>query len=125
MLLLQQIEKIMTPFHGRLKQMEILRSRMENTTRSSFLRYQYLSKILNFNGWQAVSFYTTALEQNAANGTNPKHTLLSNRSASFCALKKYDKALEDAVSCISCNPSFPKVHQLFSAHSMFHWFDSS
>lgn len=72
-------------------------------------RFANILQDLKFKPWQAVSFYTTALEQNAANGTNPKHTLLSNRSAAFCALKKYEKALEDALSCISCSPSFAKV----------------
>jgi hypothetical protein len=61
---------------------------------------------------QAINFYTSALEQNAINGTNPKHTLLSNRSAAYCSLKMYDKALDDAISCISCTPSFAKVINL-------------
>ncbi|KAJ1493917.1 hypothetical protein T484DRAFT_1878546 [Baffinella frigidus] len=41
---------------------------------------------------EAVKLYTTAIEQNAANGTSPKHVLLSNRSAAYAKLKKWDKA---------------------------------
>jgi len=58
---------------------------------------------------EAVKLYTTAIEQNAANGTSPKHVLLSNRSAAYAKLKKWDKALEDAQSCIECNAGFPKA----------------
>lgn len=36
----------------------------------------------------AVKHYTTAIEQNAINGTLAKHVLLSNRSACYCSLKK-------------------------------------
>jgi hypothetical protein len=37
---------------------------------------------------QAIEHYTTAIEQNAVNGSLAKHVLLSNRSACYCSLKK-------------------------------------
>jgi len=56
----------------------------------------------------AIKHYTTAIEQNAANGTLAKHVLLSNRSACYASLKQYDKALEDARACNIANPAFAK-----------------
>ena len=37
---------------------------------------------------EAIKHYTTAIEQNAINGSLAKHVLLSNRSACYCSLKK-------------------------------------
>jgi len=56
----------------------------------------------------AIKHYTTAIEQNAINGTSAKHVLLSNRSACYASLQQYDKALEDAKACIVADAQFAK-----------------
>ena len=58
---------------------------------------------------QAVEQYTEAIKQNPVNGTQAKHVLLSNRSGAHAALKNWDDALKDALSCIQAQSDFPKA----------------
>eukprot|EP00960_Hanusia_phi_P071695 767610-Hanusia_phi.AAC.1 len=62
----------------------------------------------NGNFQEAVEKYSQAIRDNAASGTNPKHVLLSNRSAAYAKLGNWDKSLEDAVACIAASPTFVK-----------------
>eukprot|EP01117_Protostelium_nocturnum_P005607 TRINITY_DN2022_c2_g1_i2.p1 TRINITY_DN2022_c2_g1~~TRINITY_DN2022_c2_g1_i2.p1 ORF type:complete len:706 (+),score=230.29 TRINITY_DN2022_c2_g1_i2:318-2435(+) len=57
----------------------------------------------NKNYEESQKFYSLAIKLNQNNAT-----LYSNRSASFCALEKFEEALEDANKCISINSSWPK-----------------
>ena len=57
----------------------------------------------------AIEHYTEAIKENPKNGSQAKHVLLSNRSASYAASKNWDKALEDALSCIQAKPDFSKA----------------
>lgn len=52
---------------------------------------------------EALEFFTTALKEDPTN-----HTIYSNRSATYMALKDYDKALEDANKTIQFKPDWPK-----------------
>eukprot|EP00668_Euglena_longa_P029305 GGOE01036651.1.p2 GENE.GGOE01036651.1~~GGOE01036651.1.p2 ORF type:complete len:324 (-),score=91.68 GGOE01036651.1:204-1175(-) len=53
----------------------------------------------------AVDLFTKGLSFDGNNAV-----LYSNRSASFCHLKKWERALEDANSCIELQPAWPKGH---------------
>ena len=53
---------------------------------------------------EAVEHYSSAI---ALDSTN--HVFFSNRSAAYCKLQQYDKALEDAEECIKLNPTWSKV----------------
>jgi len=52
---------------------------------------------------EAVEHYSSAI---ALDSTN--HVFFSNRSAAYCKLQQYDKALEDAEECIKLNPTWSK-----------------
>jgi len=58
---------------------------------------------------KAIEHYTEAIKENPRNGSQSKHVLLSNRSASYAASKNWDKALEDALACIQARPDFSKA----------------
>jgi len=52
---------------------------------------------------EAVEHYSSAI---ALDNTN--HVFFSNRSAAYCKLQQYEKALEDANECIKLNPTWSK-----------------
>jgi len=54
---------------------------------------------------EAVEHYSSAI---ALDPTN--HVFFSNRSAAYCKLEQYEKALEDAEECIKLNPTWSKGH---------------
>ena len=62
---------------------------------------------------EAVEHYSSAI---ALDPTN--HVFFSNRSAAYCKLEQYEKALEDAEECIKLNPTWSKVSLGLSAG---HW----
>ena len=55
------------------------------------------------NHRMAIQMYSEALK------LAPSHTLFSNRSACYCASRKYKEAFEDACKCIDMMPTFGKV----------------
>ena len=56
---------------------------------------------------EAVEHYSSAI---ALDSTN--HVFFSNRSAAYCKLQQYEKALEDANECIKLNPTWSKVEAI-------------
>ena len=54
---------------------------------------------------QAIELFTQGLSFEATHAV-----LYSNRSACYCHLRQWDKALEDANSCIRFRPEWPKGH---------------
>ena len=60
----------------------------------------------NKNYEQAVNYFTQAIQHNPND-----HVFYSNRSNSHVNLKNYDKALEDASSCISINATWPRGYE--------------
>jgi stress-induced-phosphoprotein 1 len=58
-------------------------------------------KLKNYD--EAIGHYTDAIGHDASN-----HVFYSNRSACYCALKKYDEALKDGEKCIEVKPDFAK-----------------
>jgi stress-induced-phosphoprotein 1 len=54
---------------------------------------------------EAIKHFSQAIEVDPSN-----HVLYSNRSASYCSLKKYDEALTDANKTIEIKPDWPKVN---------------
>lgn len=66
----------------------------------------------------AISMYTDAIRL-----SGPSHTLLSNRSACYCAARKYVEAFEDACKCIDLMPTFTKgyVRKGAALHGMDRW----
>lgn len=52
---------------------------------------------------KAIQYFTHAISQDPSN-----HLLYSNRSAAYCSIKNYFKALEDADQCISIDSSWSK-----------------
>ena len=56
------------------------------------------------NAKEAVEHYSSAI---ALDGDN--HVFFSNRSAAYCKLEQFDKALEDANECVKVNPKWGKV----------------
>ena len=58
----------------------------------------------------ALDLYTKAIEVDEKN-----HTLYSNRSATFAAIKEWQKALTDAEKTIALNDKWPKVRALCAA----------
>ena len=60
---------------------------------------------------KAISFYSQALE------ISPSEQILSNRAASYIAVKEYKKALDDCKAAIRINPDFARTYKrLFKAH---------
>jgi len=55
------------------------------------------------NAKEAVEHYSSAI---ALDGDN--HVFFSNRSAAYCKLEQFDKALEDANECVKVNPKWGK-----------------
>ncbi|KAI3656961.1 hypothetical protein MP638_004192 [Amoeboaphelidium occidentale] len=51
----------------------------------------------------SIKLFTNAIQKDNAN-----HVLYSNRSASYCGLKEYEKALEDAEKCVGLSPEWGK-----------------
>ena len=51
----------------------------------------------------AIQMYTDAIRL-----SGPSHTLYSNRSACYCAARRYVEAFEDACKCIDLMPTFTK-----------------
>lgn len=54
---------------------------------------------------EAVEHYSAAI---ALDPTN--HVFFSNRSAAYCKLQHYEKALDDANECVKINPKWPKAY---------------
>eukprot|EP00996_Jenningsia_fusiforme_P007002 NODE_903_length_1835_cov_160.438410_g796_i0.p1 GENE.NODE_903_length_1835_cov_160.438410_g796_i0~~NODE_903_length_1835_cov_160.438410_g796_i0.p1 ORF type:complete len:547 (-),score=118.08 NODE_903_length_1835_cov_160.438410_g796_i0:125-1765(-) len=52
---------------------------------------------------EAVNWFTSAIDLDPSN-----HVLYSNRSAAYCALERYPKALEDAVRTVELKPDWAK-----------------
>ena len=68
------------------------------------------------NHRMAIQMYSEALK------LAPSHTLFSNRSACYCASRKYKEAFEDACKCIDMMPTFGKVGTNSCApHCAPHW----
>ena len=53
---------------------------------------------------EAVEHYSSAIALDSSN-----HVFFSNRSAAYCKLQEYQKALEDANECIKLKPDWSKV----------------
>lgn len=59
----------------------------------------------------AIRLYSEALE------IQPSENILSNRAASYIAIKEYKRALDDCKAAIRINPEFARVYKrLFQAH---------
>ena len=56
------------------------------------------------NAKEAVEHYSSAIALDSKN-----HVFYSNRSAAYCKLEQYEKALEDANECVRINPKWGKV----------------
>lgn len=54
----------------------------------------------------AVALFTQAIELNPSD-----HVFYSNRSGAYASLKQYEKALEDATTCVSLKPNWAKGYQ--------------
>lgn len=54
---------------------------------------------------EAIDYFTQAIK---VSSDDKAHVLYSNRSGSFASLRQWDKALEDAESCIKLNPDWAK-----------------
>jgi len=55
------------------------------------------------NAKEAVEHYSSAIALDSKN-----HVFYSNRSAAYCKLEQYEKALEDANECVRINPKWGK-----------------
>ena len=55
---------------------------------------------------QAIEHYTKAIELDATD-----HTFFSNRSAAHMKTGNFAEALNDATSCVSMKPDWPKVRR--------------
>eukprot|EP00658_Telonema_sp_P-2_P016872 TRINITY_DN16531_c0_g1_i1.p1 TRINITY_DN16531_c0_g1~~TRINITY_DN16531_c0_g1_i1.p1 ORF type:complete len:269 (+),score=76.29 TRINITY_DN16531_c0_g1_i1:96-809(+) len=53
---------------------------------------------------EAICEYTQAIEM------HPHHTFYSNRSAAFCKLSDFERALQDGNLCVECKPGWHKAH---------------
>ena len=63
------------------------------------------------NYGKAIQYYTEAVN------IQPTEQILSNRAASYIAVKEYKKALDDCKAAIRINPDFARVYKrLFKAH---------
>lgn len=58
----------------------------------------------NGDNKDAVEHYSAAIALDSDN-----HVFYSNRSAAYCKLELFDKALEDADECVKINPKWGKV----------------
>ena len=67
------------------------------------LKDQGNKAFIEHNYTTAEQLFTQAIQEDPKN-----HVCFSNRSATFCALKNYDKALEDAEMVIKLQPDWPK-----------------
>jgi stress-induced-phosphoprotein 1 len=55
---------------------------------------------------EAVKLFTQAIELNPND-----HVFFSNRSGAYASLKNYEKALEDATTCVNLRPNWAKGYQ--------------
>jgi len=55
---------------------------------------------------EAIEYFTKAIECNPND-----HVFYSNRSGSYLNSGNYEKALEDAETCVKMNPSWPRGYQ--------------
>lgn len=55
---------------------------------------------------EAIEFFTQAIQHNPND-----HVFYSNRSGAYLNSGDYDKALEDAETCVKMNPSWPRGYQ--------------
>ena len=63
------------------------------------------------NYGKAIQYYTEAV------AIQPTEQILSNRAASYIAIKEYKKALDDCKAAIRINPDFARVYKrLFKAN---------
>lgn len=60
---------------------------------------------------KAIDLFSKAIDASS----QPNHVLYSNRSAAYASLKQFDKALEDAKTCVSINPSWAKGYNRVAA----------